>query len=388
MKKAELSSGMQTEPWGNFQFTHFFELYSFECLRKETNRFVVGLAFFFKLPKHLLKSTDQYAQYISLLAWRLVQWTSYAVEANETPFHVVNRSGSLHGGELHPSSRLDQSVSLFDSLIRIHDTLPAPHSRMQTLEGGSRRPSTLSVIRVSIAQSGFRSLYAGLTASLMRQMSYSLVRLGTYEELKARLSRDGPPSTIRLLLAASLAGGLGGVAGNPADILLVRMTSDSVRPPDKRYGYSNAVSGLISLVKDEGIRGLARGLGPNTARAVLMNASQVGSYDLFKSTLLRNPIPVVDYQLRDNLLLHVIASLLAGTFATTVCSPADVLRSRVMAASCDRGVAHILATSLREEGPRFLFKGWTPAFIRLGPNTVLLFVFYEQLKKGWKTFTT
>lgn len=25
----------------------------------------------------------------------------------------------------------------------------------------------------------------------------------------------------------------------------------------------------------------------------------------------------------------------------------------------------------------FLFKGWTPAFVRLGPNTVLMFVFFE-----------
>jgi hypothetical protein len=25
----------------------------------------------------------------------------------------------------------------------------------------------------------------------------------------------------------------------------------------------------------------------------------------------------------------------------------------------------------------FLFKGWTPAFVRLAPNTVLLFVFFE-----------
>lgn len=38
---------------------------------------------------------------------------------------------------------------------------------------------------------------------------------------------------------------------------------------------------------------------------------------------------------------------------------------------------HILNKSLRKEGPRFLFKGWAPAFIRLGPNTVLLFVFME-----------
>ena len=37
----------------------------------------------------------------------------------------------------------------------------------------------------------------------------------------------------------------------------------------------------------------------------------------------------------------------------------------------------ILRESLQKEGPRFLFKGWTPAFMRLGPNTVLLFVFME-----------
>jgi dicarboxylate transporter 10 len=65
----------------------------------------------------------------------------------------------------------------------------------------------------------------------------------------------------------------------------------------------------------------------------------------------------------------------------------------------------VLKRSLRNEGPRFLFKGWTPAFVRLGPNTVILFVFFEvclsgylnvmlsnflslkQLKRGWDTMT-
>lgn len=91
-------------------------------------------------------------------------------------------------------------------------------SRMQTI-AGSKRPSTVAVIRVSLAQSGFSSLYAGLSASLMRQMSYSLVRLGSYEKMKAYLSRDGRASTPRLLVAACLAGGLGGIAGNPAGML-------------------------------------------------------------------------------------------------------------------------------------------------------------------------
>lgn len=68
------------------------------------------------------------------------------------------------------------------------------------------------------------------------------------------------------------------------------MTSDSIRPPEKRYNYSNAITGLVTLVKSEDVRGLFRGLGTNTVsdavltltaaesgtsqtRAVLMNVS-------------------------------------------------------------------------------------------------------------------
>lgn len=104
---------------------------------------------------------------------------------------------------------------------------------MQTLDAiaGSKRPSTATVIRASISQSGIRSLYAGLSASLMRQMSYSLVRLGTYEKMKVHLSREGVPSNTSLILAASVAGGLGGIAGNPAGTtvgtsILCNMTSN------------------------------------------------------------------------------------------------------------------------------------------------------------------
>jgi len=230
----------------------------------------------------------------------------------------------------------------------------------------------------------FRGLFTGISAAIMRQMSYSLVRLGSYEAIKQKLSRKGRVSTAKLLSAAALAGGLGGVAGNPADIILVRMTSDSTRPPERRYNYKHALDGLVKLVKEEGLKGLTRGLTANTTRAVLMNVSQVGSYDFFKDSLLGKPIPWVGYQFQDNLVLHTAASCAAGTVATTVCAPADVIRSRVMAHSGEKGMLQILNQSLRREGPRFLFKGWTPAFVRLGPNTVLLFVFMERLKGAWR----
>ena len=44
------------------------------------------------------------------------------------------------------------------------------------------------------------------------------------------------------------------------------MTSDSIRPPEKRYGYRNAVAGVLNVIREEKFRGLARGIGPNTVR--------------------------------------------------------------------------------------------------------------------------
>lgn len=91
-------------------------------------------------------------------------------------------------------------------------------SRLQTITPteGSKKPSMYSVIRSTVTQYGFRSLYTGISAAILRQMSYSLVRLGSYEKFKEALSANGPPSNGMLLLSAMAAGALGGFVGNPA----------------------------------------------------------------------------------------------------------------------------------------------------------------------------
>lgn len=75
-------------------------------------------------------------------------------------------------------------------------------------------------------------------------MTYSLTRFGIYDVLKERLSTDLPEGVPlpawKMALAASVAGGLGGIAGNPADVILVRMTSDASRPKAERLEYKHA----------------------------------------------------------------------------------------------------------------------------------------------------
>lgn len=67
-----------------------------------------------------------------------------------------------------------------------------------------------------------------------------------------------------LVMASAGAGALGGLAGNPADVILVRMISDPIKPKDKQFRYRNAAHGVYRMVKDEGVSSLFRGVVPNT----------------------------------------------------------------------------------------------------------------------------
>ncbi|KAM0354351.1 hypothetical protein ACHAPU_001395 [Fusarium lateritium] len=104
-----------------------------------------------------------------------------------------------------------------------------------------------------------------------------------------------------------------------------------------------------------------------------MNVSQIATYASAKQYLLG-----LDFG--DDIKTHAMSSLAAGTMATTLCAPADVLKSRMQASAGKESLAQVLATGLREEGPRFLMRGWTPAWLRLTPHTVLTFVFMEKLR--------
>ena len=210
-------------------------------------------------------------------------------------------------------------------------------------------------------------------------VTYSTTRFGVYEELKETFTTaKTSPSFPSLITMASASGWLGGVAGNPADVLNVRMQHDAALPVAERRNYANAVDGIVRMAREEGWRSLFRGVWPNSLRAVLMTASQLASYDGFKRLL------VTKTPLEDSLTTHFSASFLAGFVATTVCSPVDVIKTRIMSAKESQSLLRLLTDIYRAEGVRWVFKGWVPSFIRLGPHTVATFLFLEQHKKIYR----
>ena len=41
----------------------------------------------------------------------------------------------------------------------------------------------------------------------------------------------------------------------------------------------------------------------------------------------------------------------------------------------------VFSNTVRQEGPQALLKGWVPAYVRLGPHTIITFLALEQLKR-------
>lgn len=177
---------------------------------------------------------------------------------------------------------------------------------------------------------------------------------------------------------ASTSGFLGGIAGNPADILNVRMQNDAALPQSERRNYKHAMDGLARMIREEGVASMFRGVWPNSTRAVLMTASQLASYDMFKKEILERT------SMDDNLYTHFTASFMAGFVATTVCSPVDVVKTRIMSAKVKENVISLLLNITKHEGFGWMFRGWVPSFIRLGPHTIATFMFLEQHKKIWR----
>lgn len=239
--------------------------------------------------------------------------------------------------------------------------------------------TTINIIK----NQGFLALYNGLTASWLRQATYSTTRFGIYESAKKVMSGGtGSASDVpfyQRVLLAGVSGAAGGFVGTPGDLVNVRMQNDIKLPIDQRRNYKHALDGVVQIVRHEGIKSLFNGATTATSRAVLVTIGQLSMYDQYKLLLLTY-IPSI---FEDNLLTHFTSSFFAGATATTLTQPLDVMKTRMMNAKPGeyKSVGHCASTIYKSSGLFGFFKGFVPAFVRLGPHTILMFIFFEQFRQ-------
>ncbi|XP_017070728.1 mitochondrial 2-oxoglutarate/malate carrier protein [Drosophila eugracilis] len=252
-------------------------------------------------------------------------------------------------------------------------------TRMQISATTGEYKSSFDCLAKVFKSEGILAFYNGLSAGLMRQATYTTGRMGFYqvENEAYRNHFNAPPTLFSSMGMGILAGAVGAMIGNPAEVALIRMMSDNRLPPAERRNYKNVVDAFVRIVKDEGVTALWRGCTPTVGRAMVVNMVQLGSYSQFKGAF--GPY-------FSGLGLHTSAAMMSGLLTTIASMPLDMAKTRIQQQKSGeyKGTMDVLMKVSKNEGIPALWKGFTPYLCRLGPHTVFSFIFLEQLTKAYK----
>merc|ERR1712039_233974 len=108
--------------------------------------------------------------------------------------------------------------------------------------------------------------------------------------------------------------------------------------------YSSIGAALVSLTREEGIRGFSQGLVPHIMRGATVTASQLAVYDETKQRLINHA------GLSEGISLRFSAAMVSGIVTTTASSPCDVVKTQMMTHGGSMG--SVATSIMREHGPR------------------------------------
>ena len=253
--------------------------------------------------------------------------------------------------------------------------------------GGAARPrqyaGVTDALRRIASREGVRGLQAGLSAACLYQCVMNGTRLGGYEPLQRALREAtgaGEHSTAVKVAAAAATGAVGAALGSPLFLIKARLQAQSPDfvPAETHAPYRGLWDGLTRVWRQEGARGLLRGVDGAIPRVCVGSAVQLVSYDACRREL-------AGRGLREGSPGHTVAAALLSSFATvTAMHPIDVVSSRMYLSAGRQtryaGPLDCLRQTLAIEGARALWKGWAAQYARLGPHMILTFAFLEALR--------
>lgn len=234
------------------------------------------------------------------------------------------------------------------------------------------KPTPFSVAREVIAAGKVMDLYTGLSAGLLRQAVYTTARLGFFDTFMARLTTRATEKGNKIgfserAVAGLSAGGLAAMIGNPADLALIRMQSDGLKPVASRANYTSVVDALTRIAKTEGVPALWGGAYPTVVRAMALNFGQLAFFSEAKQRLKGSSLGPTTQTLT--------ASAIAGFFASFFSLPFDFVKTRLQKQTRKpdgsvhyKGMVDAFRKVAKEEGLMRFYRGFGTYYVRIAPH--------------------
>ncbi|XP_004447708.2 solute carrier family 25 member 47 [Dasypus novemcinctus] len=243
-----------------------------------------------------------------------------------------------------------------------------------------------------------RGFYRGLSLPACTVSLVSSVSFGTYRLCLAHVCRlryggaDAKPAKADIALSGCASGLVRVFLTSPTEVAKVRLQTQAqaqtqaqrrpssagpAPPACAAPRYRGPLHCLATVAREEGVRGLYRG----SSALLCRDGHSFATYFLSYAVLCEWLTPTGRSQ--PDVLGVLVAGGCAGVLAWAVATPMDVIKSRLQADGRGqrryRGLVHCVAASVREEGPRVLFRGLALNCGRAFPVNMVVFVAYEAV---------
>ena len=250
-------------------------------------------------------------------------------------------------------------------------------------QGSIKYSGPIHAIKDGLAKGGIKGFYWGIVPAINRQFVFSGIRIAIYDKTKAYYGIDTVSGSIwQRFVIGAFSGAVSSFICTPLDVCKIRIINDP-----NRLKFSGFVDCLSKTSKEGLMQGFYRGSSPNIYRSIVINATELGTYDSSKGFL----INIFGFE-ETSIMLRFLASLAAGFFASVLSSPIDVVKTRYMnAAKADpktlkpgelrfTSPLDCLKKIIVNEGVGSLYNGFWFLWLRLGPWCTIMFLTWDAYK--------
>ncbi|KAF4980389.1 hypothetical protein F66182_17233 [Fusarium sp. NRRL 66182] len=168
--------------------------------------------------------------------------------------------------------------------------------------------------------------------------------------------------------------------GNPADLALIRMQSDGLKPVEARANYRSVIDALSRISKAEGVSALWAGATPTVVRAMALNLGQLAFFSESKTQLKAHTSWSPQTQ-------TFAASAIAGFFASFLSLPFDFVKTRLQKQQKNpvtgelpyKGLLDCARKVIRDEGWLRFYRGFGTYYVRIAPHAMVTLIVADYL---------